>query len=243
MADDKEGIGPEAENQPPAQSDAQKKASLDRGTITAPSNRSVQKVELDLDDAVFLDEEDDVEEIEEKPPKPEKKKPAKKPKKSDREPFSFQKNKRFLFVGIALLLAGAVLIWWFFLKPKPQITPVPPQQEETVSRQPEKESSELTENVISFEPFWLEFDVNGTYRFLTCRFTFPVKGDLLKTEVDSKRIIIRDAVYYYFKNKDIVFLGNTDNADKLKSDLLAIINQYLGNGQLQEILIQEYRIE
>jgi flagellar FliL protein len=237
MADDKEGIGPEAENQPPTASDAQEKASIDTGTVTAPSNRSLQKVELDLDDAVFLDDED---EIEEPPAEPEKKEPVE----EDKQPSFFWKYKKFFLAAIALLLVGSALFWWLFVKPEPLVTPPEPAQEnQAVSEPPEKESPELTEHVMAFEPFWLEFEVNGTYRFLTCRFTFPVEGDLLRTEVDTKRIIIRDAVYYYFKNKDIVFLGNTDNGDKLKTDLLEIINQYLGNGQLEEILIQEYRVE
>jgi flagellar FliL protein len=241
MTDEKEGIGPDAETTPPEASEAQTKAALDTGKVTAPSDRSVQKVELDLDDAAFLDEEDD---IEEEPAKPEKKQPAKKIEKKARKPFTLKEHKKSLSAGIVLFLVAAVLVWRFVVRPAPQVTPPEPlQQEEAVSPPAKEQPAEPAEHVISFEPFWLEFDVNGDYRFLTCRFAFPVEGDLLKTEVETKRVLIRDAVYYYFKNKDIVFLGDSDNSEKLKTDLLEIINQYLGNGQLQEILIQEYRVE
>ncbi len=241
MADDQEAIAPQNADEPSAETDEQEKAAIDTGKITAPSNRSMQKVELDLDDAAFLDDE---EEIEDEPAEADKKALQEKDEKPAKKPFPFWKYKKFILAGLAVVLVGVMLFLWMFLRPKHDVPPVPPPVPEEESVPPPKEEPpELTEYLMSFEPFWVEFETNGTYRFLTCRFSFPVQGDVLKFEVDKKRIIIRDAVYYYFKNKNLVFLDNSDNAGTLKIDLLEIINQYLGNGQLEEILIQEYRVQ
>ncbi len=221
-----------------AQGSDEKKATLDTGKITAPDVRATQKVELDLEDAAFLD--DDDEEEEESPQTSFGDLDA--TDDGEEEKKSFWTGKTIILLLLLAMLAGTA-VYWFFLRPKPQ-QPPPPVKKETAAPAPKKEvPPELAEHHVAFEPFWVEFEVNGTCRFLTCRFSFPMRGDILRMEVEQKRLILRDAVYYYFKNKDLVFLGNKDNADKLKTDLLEIVNQYLGNGQLGEILIQEYRVE
>ncbi|GAU09051.1 flagellar basal body-associated FliL family protein [Desulfoplanes formicivorans] len=241
MADDQEDIVSQNVNESPSETDQQPKVTLDTGKIGAPSGRSLQKVELDLDDAVFLDVEDDEEEASSQPQDPLLQDKHEEP--GQRQPKQWNYKKIIIFAGIAFVCIAIIISLWMLLRPEPEAPPPAPIQNKKTTSPPRKEPPELTEHVMAFDPFWVEFNVNGTNRFLTCRFSFPVKGDLLQYEVNRKRIIIRDAVYYYFKNKDLVFLANKNNGDKLKSDLLEIINQYLGNGQLEEILIQEYRVQ
>jgi flagellar FliL protein len=240
MAEDQEDIVSQEGKKSPAETDPQPKVTLDTGKIAAPSARSLQKVELDLDDAVFLEDDDEEEDL---PPaqtsvvQEEGAKPL-------QPPAHIRNYKKLLVIaGLAIIGMAIAFSVWMVVRPGDKTPPPGPSPDKEITLPAPKEAPELTEHVMSFDPFWVEFNVNGTYRFLTCRFSFPVKGDLLQHEVNRKRIIIRDAVYYYLRNKDLVFLANKDNGDKLKSDLLEIINQYLGNGQLEEILIQEYRVQ
>ncbi len=238
MADLQEGMVSQQTDTLSEETSDEKKATVDTGKITPPSSKAFQKVELDLEDASFL--EDDEEDEEERDTSQD----GLSATRAATQPSPLWKRKSFILGGLAVL-TGILVIAWMLLKPAP--VPPPPQEEEhtapPLEGPPQETPPELAEYSVSFEPFWVAVVANGTCRFLTCRFSFPVKGDLLKFEVDQKRIFIRDAVYYYFKNKDLLFLGNADNADKLKNDLLDIINQYLGNGQLDEILIQEYKVE
>ncbi|WP_462325337.1 flagellar basal body-associated FliL family protein [Desulfoplanes sp.] len=224
------------------------KANLDGGEIGSELSRAAAKVELDLDDAIFLDEEEE-EESEDSSPPPDKAESSEKKEKAAKKltGFSLWRSKKILFIAIPFLLGVAATLAWVMLKPEPG--PPPPEQPAQEEAPPQRQEVappppvELTGFTISLDPFWVEHETNGTYRFLSCQFAFPVKGDVLKHEINKKRIILRDAVYYYLRNKDLLFLRDKNNVEKLKKDLLEIINQYLGNGQIEEILIQDYRVE
>ncbi|MFW6216843.1 MAG: hypothetical protein ACOC3Y_03360 [Desulfohalobiaceae bacterium] len=38
-------------------------------------------------------------------------------------------------------------------------------------------------------------------------------------------------------------MANEENVDQLKSELTSLLNQYLSQGQVQEVLIQDYLVQ
>ena len=218
-------------------------APLDADDDDAPAS-SPGKVELDLDDAPFLTEE----EPEPEPQaavEPEAEAPAAvEEAPSAKKRFDFKallKNKRFLAgAGGGLILIIAAL---FFLlrssEPAPQPEAQTPAENATA-----KEPPKPTEYYIKWEPFWVEFkDAQGNIRFLVCRFTGLTTNQALKAEADNKVVMLRDQMYYYLMHKDKEFLGNTANANAVKLDILAVVNQYLSSGQLDQVLLEDYVIK
>lgn len=93
------------------------------------------------------------------------------------------------------------------------------------------------------DPFWVEQkDKDNKTRFLIARFAMTTTSEVLVAEYGRKTLILRDAVYYYLKNKDLRFLTDKKNAEKLKEDLLMVINQYMVEGEFDEILLEEYLV-
>lgn len=207
---------------------------------------SAGKVELDLDDAPFLMEEEEPEpepqplpEAAAAPAEVEEPSPAKK-----RLNFkALLKDKRVLAgAGSALVLLVAAA---FFLFSSPsEETPPPPEPAAQTAEEAPKEPAKPTEYYIKWEPFWVEFtDAEGNVRFLVCRFTGLTTNQVLKAEAEAKQITLRDTIYYYLTHKDKEFLGNTANAETLKRDILAVVNQYLTTGQVDQVLLEDYVIK
>lgn len=198
------------------------------------------KVELDLDDAPFLTED-------EPEPEPQPATEAEAPAELEEAPATKKrfdikallKNKRFLIgAGVGLIL---IIVALFFLlrSPAPAPAPQPPAENATA-----KEPLKPTEYYIKWEPFWVEFkDAQGNIKFLVCRFTGLTTNETLKAEADAKVVILRDQMYYYLMHKDKEFLGNTANANAVKLDILAVVNQYLSSGQLDQVLLEGYVIK
>jgi len=219
---------------------ADDKAALDTEKLKEDVPKGLQKVELDLDDALFLD----VEEEEEKKPAaaPELPPPPQvNPLPEVTKPPLWKRPLVLAVVGGVLLFLLGVLTAVLLL-PSLKTAPTPPpapQQDKPKSAKPEKP---ITLHTIAFEPFFVEYHEQNATRFLTLRFSISGLPDILEWEVRRKKIILRDAVYYYLRNKGLTFLNDPANADKLKEDILAVMNQYLGNGQIETLLLDEYVI-
>jgi len=217
---------------------ADDKAALDTEKLKEDVPKGLQKVELDLDDALFLD----LEEEEEKKPAaaPEPPPPQVSPLPEVTKPPLWKRPLVLGVVGGVLLFILGVLTALLMLpSPKPAPTPPAPQEEKPKPAKPEKP---ITLHTIAFEPFFVEYHEQNATRFLTLRFSISGLPDILEWEVRRKKIILRDAVYYYLRNKGLTFLNDPANADKLKEDILAVMNQYLGNGQIETLLLDEYVI-
>jgi len=219
--------------------------------------KGLQKVELDLDDALFLEFEENEEQP---PPEPE---PEQQPETDVTVPVpveskSKKTRKKFLIFGA---IAGLCLLLgaggsYFFLKswlnkPQEQAVHEQPAEEakgheakpahENASAEGQEEKAKApTLSPYAFEPFQAEYVLNDQIRFLTCRFSVQNATDIMRLEMQAKSIFIRDGVYRYFKSSSLSFLDNPANSEKLKTDLAAVINQYMKSGQVSEILLDEY---
>ncbi|MEW5772182.1 MAG: flagellar basal body-associated FliL family protein [Thermodesulfobacteriota bacterium] len=224
---------------------AEKKAELDTEELASNLPKASQKVELDLEDAPFLDEEEE----EEAPPPPTG--PAEavsleaepKPK---RELPAWLKDKRILAGAAAALALVIGLVLFLLLKPEKTEEPVPPPEaaEEAPVEQAPVPEPEPEDILVQVEPFTVELkDSKGEIRFLNCTFTLVTKNPQLAFEIKQKMTILRDAVYYYLKNKSLTFLADKNNAEALKLDLLSVVNQFLSSDQLETILIEQYLVK
>lgn len=225
---------------------AEKKAELDTEELASNLPKASQKVELDLEDAPFLDEEDEEEAAPAAPAAPSEAVSLEAAPKPKRELPPWLKNKRVL-AGIAgglVLIIGLAL--FLLLKPK-KVEPPPPPPEAAVEQPAEQEPApepELADIVVKVEPFTVELkDSKGDIRFLICKFALVTKNQQLEAEIKQKMTILRDAVYYYLKNKSLTFLADKNNAEALKVDLLSVVNQFLSSDQLESILIEQYLVK
>lgn len=236
---------------------------LDSGELSddvgSNSPSASDKVELDLEDAPFLDEEEEEEEQPEEQPAEPAPPPIsfEEPKKPKPEPFwkKLIRDKRILFGGGGAVLLFLIILLTYILwpsgKPTPEEEPAPP-TEQNATPQPapapevqlEPEEPPAAEQIVSWEPFWVEYiGDDGTPRFLRCKFAAPTDNERLAWEITRKQTVLRDAIFYYLRNKELVFLADKNNVEQLKRDLLSVINQYLTAGQLEQLLIEEYLIK
>ena len=93
-------------------------------------------------------------------------------------------------------------------------------------------------------PFLIELtDAQGRSRFLTIRFTAVTTDQAVELEFKRNIIVVRDAVYYYLKNKSLDFLTDKNNAEALKKDVLSVINQFIGAQPLDNLLIEDLLVK
>jgi len=197
-----------------------------------------KKVELDLDDAPFLEEE------KEEPPPVKPEEPAK--EELDQEPEPPKTKKKWLIIGgiIGLLLAiGGGVYFWLSSSPKPPPPPPPPK-----TKPKEKPKPPPPEELkLQLKPFLVQLTTqNATQKrvcFLTLQLTLVTTNDKLVWEANRKKILLRDAIYYYLHNQNYKFFKNTHNLTLLKKNILNVINQYLNNGQFQKILVEKILIK
>jgi len=217
----------------------QPKAQLD----DSEASRATQKVDLDLDDAPFLEDEDEEEEEiafeEEETPLLEEE--------EEKSGFDFKallRNKLFLiFSGVVVLLI-VVIVYLLIREPAAPPPPPPPPAEETKQEEVVPEVVEETpEILIRLDPFLIEQrDENNKIRFLEVRVVVSTLEDGLARQFKQETYTVRNALYYYLKNKDLQFLSDKKNSEKLKKELLAIINQYMGFGQFETLLFEQYLV-
>jgi flagellar FliL protein len=80
-------------------------------------------------------------------------------------------------------------------------------------------------------------------RFLVCKFAAVTTNEELSAELEQKNTILRDAIFYYLKNKDLTYLSDKENVETLKTDILSVINQYLSVARLETLLIEKYMVK
>ncbi|MEG2172853.1 MAG: flagellar basal body-associated FliL family protein [Desulfovibrionaceae bacterium] len=195
------------------------------------------KVALDMDDAPFLQES-----------------PAPAPATStaltldpeapnDAEGAAQKKKKRILIIAAAAgLLAVAVVLWFFVFRTPPSLPP-PPLAPEVVVVPSAPAKAEPKEYYITFDPFWVELPATGAdgqVVFLVCKFSAISTSEMLAMEAQNKMIILRDAVYYYIKNKPYQYLIDPANTPTIKKDLNSVLSGYLAGGKIEGMLFESY---
>lgn len=203
------------------------------GTDNAPV--AVKKVELDLDDAPFLQTEEKAPARTEVPDDLEDR--------SEDEEKTKRRKKLILVasaIGGGLLLIAAAAVWWFFFRTPPPPPPSAPEPEVIVvpSTPAPVEEQEI---VREFAPFIVPTtDPDGKTGFLICRFSAISKDQAVNQEVQQQLLPLRDAIYYYLRSKDNAFLLDARNTPEIRKDLLSVFNDYLSQGKLEDIVFESY---
>lgn len=221
------------------------------------------KVELDLEGAPFLEPEPEPEADDE---------PVGQAKQriEELEEGAPQKSRKRLFIGIgiifvALVVAGILTAYYtLFRGGESKLDPAGPRQVVVPSTPPPDETAPTSKFNISWEPFWVEVaDPEGEIRFVYCKILLVTDNQRIALQIASKDAAMRDAVYYYLRNKPYSFLADLRQLDVLKKEILNIINYYIlpetvippglqpgeapppssPKEQLKEILIEEYLIK
>lgn len=223
--------------------DTQTTAAAAEITEAAPSR--LPKVQLDIDDAPFLREA----EPEAPPPPPKPDIPL--PEPSDGAApapdaaAAKKKKKRLILIaaaGLVLLIAGGAALWWFVLRTPP---PPPVQPQVVVVPNTTGKAPAPSEFFIGFAPFRLELvetagKDKGKIVFLVCKFTAVTSSEAVLAETQNKVIVLRDALYFYLKNKEYAFLADPLNTPTIKSDLVSVLNGYLATGKVEDVLFERY---
>lgn len=194
----------------------------------------VKKVELDLDDAPFLQKDqpaprEDLDEVVADTG-------------ADDEARG-KRKKRLLIIGAALggiLVITAVALWWFFFRTPPPLPPEAPKPEVVVvpsTPVPAPPQDLVTE----FKPFVVPTsDSPAETRFLVCKFSAITRDPNVNQELRTQLVPLRDAIYYYLRSKDSPFLLDARNAQAIKQDLISVFNDYLSQGTLEDIVFESY---
>lgn len=210
---------------------------------TSETSRGTQKVELDLEDAPFLEEE---EEVKAEPIKLAA--PVSLDAAEEKKPGLSKKKKLIILAAAALvlLIAAGITVKVLFFKGKP----APAQQaEHAVPAAPEPDNATAAEPVkpdihVRLEPFWVEQKATqDEVRFLIVRLQLGTKDPAVAKELEMKLMPARNAIFYYLKNKDVHFLTDEENTEKLRNELLLVINQYVTDGKFDTLMFEEYVVK
>lgn len=208
--------------------------SLEILMASAEASPPARKVELDLDDAPFLQAEEKEEPL-----------PAHAeivPDAPDEDAAKKRKKKRLIIACAAggILLLALAAVWWFFFRTPPPPGPVPPEPEVIVV--PKASTASGPSDIVrEFAPFIVPLkDSSGKTSFLICQFSSITHDQGLNREIDEQRTALRDAIYFYLRGKEAPFLLDARNGPQIKQDLLSIFNDYLSQGKLEDILFESY---
>lgn len=210
----------------------------DEMQVTLSPDAGQSKVELDLDDAPFLVDDAD------EPALPEDGETPAVPQEAAAVAAGSKKKKLLLLAagGLALLLALGAAAWWFFLRVPAPVPDVPKPEVIVVPSKPA--ATARPDYVKEFAPFLVERpDGGGGSRFLICKFSTLTKVPNLDKEMDQKMLTLRDALYYYLRSKDNDFLLAPANVQTIKKDLTSVLNNYLTQGQIEDVLFESYLSE
>lgn len=195
-----------------------------------------RKVELDLDDAPFLQAEE------------KEKTPVNVPddlaETEDQADGKARRKKRLVIFGgaaAALLLICCVGAWWLFFNGPPPPPPAMASKPEVVVVPNMPTGAVQPEIVREFAPFIVPYTNSaGETGFLVCKFSAITSDESVNQEVQHQILPLRDAIYYYLRGKDNAFLLDTRNGDKIRQDLLSVFNDYLTRGKLDDIVFESY---
>ncbi len=239
-----------------------KNVSLDDERLQDAIPKGLQKVELDLDDALFL-------EFEEEEPPPAQPQPEDEDAASAatedadkehtrRHGLPLWKKKSFLaLLGLALLGIAASVFWLLKMpetgsetaqnastpKKNAPAQTKPPTPIDGVQGQGGAGSGHARRRTYSFQPFVVEYVHENQTRFLTCQLSVPGTPGSLTQEMDAKTTPIRDGIFRFLKKTGVTDLSDPENEKRFKNELLAVINTFLENGQASDILIEGYVVK
>ncbi len=201
------------------------------------ASKAAAKVALDIDDAPFLvDEEPEASQPEEE------REEVDTSAEDEARAAALRKRKRIIAAGLAALfvLVAGLAVWFFVLRDVPAEEEAAPSATVIVVPSPSVTTGP-DELPVTFLPFLVpQQDAQGRERFLRLQISSASTDENVIREVKEKNLVLRDAIYYYLRNKPHEYMLDPDNLPTIKQDLLDIINGYLGQGKLEDLFVENY---
>jgi flagellar FliL protein len=230
-------------NTAPAGNAPANKAQTDNAPLSVEefAGKAAAKVALDIDDAPFLVEE------KAKPPEPVREAEEPKPDTSAEDAARAAKalRRRKILIGfglfVVLMLLVAAALWFFIFREVPATTQTT-QPGATVVVVPNATTiTGPTKIPVTFEDFWVpQKDKTGAVRFLRVHFSTEVVEEKFAKEISDKTLVLRDAVYYYLRNKPHEYMMEADNLPTIKQDVVDILNNYLTQGKVEDLFLENF---
>jgi flagellar FliL protein len=182
------------------------------------------KVELDLEGAPFLEAE---------PPPAPAPSPVQQSGAPQEAPAPKKSKKKLLLIfGLAgfVFLGGISTAAYFLFFRSSTVADAPPGVEVVVipSTAPPLPAAPTSQYNLMWPPFWVEVqDPEGEARLVYCKLTLPTNNAHIFMQLNAKNIILRDAVYYYLRHKPYAELADLRRLDKMKVEILNVINYYI----------------
>ncbi len=210
------------------------------------SEKAKEKVQLDIEDAPFLEEPE-----EEKPAEEEENTEASE-EQAEEKPKKSKKKLIFLAGGATAVISALVVVAYFLFSPNP---------EEALPTPEELEAQAILDNTYvvilggdsppppptppvfneTLEPFWVKLTTpKGGTIFLVSTFTLMTEIESLARELKSILPKVRDSIYYYLRTKDYNFLTDFKNFPLIKKEMLELVNRELSAGEYTEVLYDNY---
>lgn len=193
-----------------------------------------EKVELDLEDAPFLKEEQEVEE--QKPEIEQTGSEIAETKPADTAP---KKKKKLLIIGgivsFLLLIIIGVVVYFFVFDEKvlPNVIVVAGPEVQAPPKAFE----------LKLDPFVVQcVDNNGKIHFVKGTFILSTLQNDVYFEISNNQKIIRDAIYYYLGLQDPEILLNPANHQLIKNGLFETVNKYVMSGSIDHLYIDSLLI-
>lgn len=193
------------------------------------------KVELDLEDAPFLNEEPEVQEekkTEEEQGNSENKEAAEEGKKTN-------KKKKIIIIGaiaaVLLLVIGGIT--GYLLMPDDEILP-----NIIVVTNPEAKAPPKALE-LKLDPFVIQcIDSEGKIHFVKGSFILSTINEEVFFEISNNQKVLRDAIYYYLGIQDPEVLLDSANHQLIKNGLFETVNKYVMNGSIDHLYIDSLLI-
>lgn len=203
------------------------------------------KVELDLDDAPFLNDfEEEAPTEEEEAPKVEETEELELPAKEVPQKTGLLANKKKLIAlagALCLIIAGAAGAFFFFFSGDAEPEAEPDEKRRVVVVTPPAGEATAPVQVVELKPFVIPSKGSeGEIRLLHCTLNIPYDDPVQSQEIGARMLEIRNAIYYYLVNKPLSHLSSEEEAALLKQDLVNVINELLTIQKINGIYIQEY---
>ncbi|MBF0465348.1 MAG: flagellar basal body-associated FliL family protein [Nitrospirae bacterium] len=154
-----------------------------------------------------------------------------------------------IFLGIALVLVGAGYIGYNkFLKkhdntaaePEKPVEEKVEKKEKKAHKEPKKEGHD-TGAIVPLEPFVVNLVDPGRYMKITVQIEIPDKK--MEAAMKEKLPVLRDAIIILLSSKNLESISGPDGKLMLKDEMLARVNQALGEDLITNIYFTDFVVQ
>lgn len=167
----------------------------------------------------------------------------KEPKADDTETESKGSAKKWIIIGVVVLVLGAGgYAAWNFLLAERSPGKHNPQTEET-EHSPAKAKDENFGIICELEPFIVNLLDREGKRYLKTTIEFEVENEAIKKELTRRTPQVRDAILLLLTSKSFEDISKPEGKLRLKTELIVRINQILPRTGIRTLYFTEFVVQ